>query len=174
MDEETCESPSRSPGQNRSASRTELTKREPTAFELALQPWRATGLAREGDTLEKEIQHMERHLLQRSQATMEAAGSFSEIVNDQGELLEAPPDEWFEVFGERGAWQRFKIAKMAMLPNAKAPFALHSAQKIVTGFIKSRGHQVVHNNLNIGITQLPEPAPVGEPSDTPIIEVTGE
>lgn len=117
---------------------------------------------------------MERHLLQRSQAIMEACGSFSEVVTDAGEVMTEPPEEWLEAFGERGARERLKIARMAMLPNAKAPFALHAAQKIVTGFIKSRGHGTVNQSLNISFTSLPEPAPVGTPSDTPVIDVSGE
>jgi hypothetical protein len=119
---------------------------------------------------------MEQYLLQRNQAIMDAVGSFAEVATRLQEGLTGPPQEWVEQFGQHGAAIRFTIAKMALEPNSRAPFALHSARSIVTGFIKSRAGKMNIGNLNVMFASIPEPRPVGEPADddTEVIDVTGD
>lgn len=83
-----------------------------------------------------------------------------------------PPEEWVEMYGEKAAIQRLRVAKAGWMPAGKAPVALRIAPAVVVGIAKARGQQaasrqVVEVNARIALpapTSAEHPGPVEYPT----------
>ena len=101
---------------------------------------------------ERSIRSLESDLLEKSLAVaMDSMRAF-EIAPDQ----ENPPEEWVKELGIKGAVERFRTAKMALMSKKEAPVALDVAKTVAMGIIRARSVEKVGPKvLNVQFVNLP-------------------
>lgn len=76
---------------------------------------------------------MEQSVLEDSLVVISSALRFHEVLEPDGSPMTEIPDEWVEKFGEKGARERFIIARSACMSAKEAPVGLKMAQQTAVG-----------------------------------------
>lgn len=79
------------------------------------------------------LKELEAEVLEDSLKVVSAALAFPDAIGEDGSLVEAPPEEWVEQYGEDGARRRFVIARAAAMSGREAPVGLKLAQQMAVG-----------------------------------------
>lgn len=82
---------------------------------------------------DKWLEKKQRQLFSDAAAILEPVLQFNQIDPKS----EAPPDEWTILYGERGALERWRVAKAAWLSPKEAPIGIKVAKDIAVGISKS-------------------------------------
>lgn len=110
-------------------------------------------IARE-ERKDRSLRAMEDKLLDESLSVVGDALKFAHLSED----AEGPPAEWVDEVGVEAAERRFRVAKAAQLPAAKAPMGIRLAANLAVGIIKARATEKTGDKtMNIAVVQMPAP-----------------
>jgi hypothetical protein len=100
------------------------------------------------------LRAMEDRLLNESLSVVADALKFAHLPED----AEGPLPEWVDEVGVEAAERRFRVAKAAQQPAAKAPMGIRLAANLAVGIIKARATEKTGDKtMNIAVIQMPAP-----------------
>lgn len=89
-------------------------------------------LAKQQEVQER-LRVMEQAVLEDSLTVISSALHFHEVLEPDGSPVKDIPQDWIERFGEKGARERFIIARSACMSAKEAPVGLKMAQQTAVG-----------------------------------------
>jgi len=110
-------------------------------------------LVRPLDQRLQDIRDVEEELYQEAIETLNSVACWSKINPEDGEV----PPEWIATLGREAAEIRFRIAKAAWLPTAKAPVGIRVAEHVVMGIAKARALQKQPPAFDMVFVTMPSP-----------------
>lgn len=107
---------------------------------------------------------MDQRIVRRASATADAILAVADFdFSDESGLTEPPP-EWVTEYGDKEAWRRFRIAKMANMPGKDVPFGVKFAARIVTSSLTGN-KDAAPKTLNVVSIALPNVHQMESPID---------
>lgn len=118
------------------------------------------------DDLEAHVRDIEQRLFDRSAEILEGALRFYEIDEPAEDVIDAPPKEWIDAYGEDAARKKFRLARYAQRSTRDSPVGTHYARDLFLGILNVRAKRdeaARPQSLNVALTQINISAPPSYP-----------
>lgn len=130
----------------------ELDDDEPEIVEAELVETTKPGFQ---ESQQDRLRGIEDEILKDATEKILGAGYFSKIDPEDT----APPQEWVDELGEKGAMERFRLAKYALMNQKEAPVGLKMAMNTHASIVKARASEKAGQRVfNMTLVQMPDTA----------------